>query len=63
MEKQKREVQDFQRNIATEIDGICGGIIKKKLIQYDRVANSFQHFFNQDELNQVLDRKADLELI
>ena len=63
MGRQKREVQDFQRNIATEIDGICAEIIKKKLIQYERVANSFAHFFNQDELNQVLDRKADLELI
>jgi len=63
LDKTRGEVHDFQGNIASEIDGICTEIIKKKLNQYERVVTAFSQFFNQDELNQLLDRKADLELI
>lgn len=31
LDKTRTEVQDFQGNIGTEIDGICSEIIKKKL--------------------------------
>jgi spore coat polysaccharide biosynthesis protein SpsF (cytidylyltransferase family) len=42
---------------------LCTEITNRKLNQYERVANSFSKFFNQDELSEILDRKADLELI
>ena len=42
---------------------MCTEITTKKLEQYDRVAAAFQKFFNQDELGEILDRKADIELI
>lgn len=35
----------------------------KKLLNYDKVAKQFARFFDQEELQMVLDRKADLELI
>ena len=34
-----------------------------KMEQYDTVAKSFEAFFNSEELGQIIDRKADLELI
>ena len=63
LEATKTEVREVRTNLATEIDGVCAQIIKQKLKDYERVVNAFSKFFNEDELNQVLDRKADIELI
>lgn len=60
------EMEAFERyrvGVSTEIERLCGDAVDQKLSLYDRVAESFQRFFGQDELQQVLDRKADLELV
>jgi len=43
----------------TEIDNL----IENKLKQYDRVLAMFGEFFNAEALGQIIDRKADIELI
>lgn len=61
--QQKSELKAFKDNISQHIDNLCTDITNKKLNSYEKVCNSFQKFFNQDELSEILDRKADLELI
>jgi hypothetical protein len=56
-------MKDYKEQMAALIDELCTKITTNKLSQYDRVAKSFTRFFNQDELGQILDKKADLELI
>lgn len=49
--------------VTSEIDRICCNIIEDKLLKYERVAKSFSKFFEQDELERIIDRKADIELV
>lgn len=37
--------------------------LETKLKNYERVAKQFSQFFDEDELGQIIDRKADVELI
>ena len=37
--------------------------LESKMRKYEAVTESFKAFFDQDTLSQVLDRKADLELL
>ena len=37
--------------------------LENKLIKYNKVSQQFQQFFDKDELGQLIDRKADVELI
>lgn len=62
-EQTKQHFADFQANIEGEISLICQSVIKQKLIQYEKVAKQFQQFFNTEEIQSIVDRKADIELI
>ena len=42
MQKMTQEMDGFRVVITGEIDQLCNETIDKKLIQYDRVAKSFQ---------------------
>ena len=37
--------------------------IDEKFEKYQKVANNFEAFFDQEELGSIIDRKADIELI
>ena len=37
--------------------------LENKLMKYNKVSQQFQQFFDKDELGQLIDRKADVELI
>ena len=37
--------------------------MKNKLMQYEKVVNSFKKFFDQEEIGALIDRKADIELL
>ena len=50
---------DFKDNFTD----FCNETIDEKLENYDKVAKDFQQFFNQREICELFDRKADLELI
>jgi len=62
-QRQRESFDQYRAGVADEIESLCTEITSRQLSQYDRVAKSFQKFFNQDELETILDRKADLELI
>ena len=38
-------------------------LLEDKFKKYEKIAKSFEEFFNQEELGSIIDRKADLELI
>ena len=38
-------------------------MVNKKLSEYDRIAKCFSKFFEQDELQYIIERKADIELV
>ena len=57
------DVTEFKSEIQNHVEQFCTDTISKKLVQYEKVAKSFQKFFNHEELSEILDNKADLELI
>lgn len=42
---------------------MCSDMVELKLMGYDRVAASFSKYFDQDELQYIVERKADIELV
>ena len=56
MKEQREAIEETIRSCVDETTA-------KKLYRYDKVAKAFGKFFGQEELQTILDRKADLELI
>ena len=59
----KEEALEFQDTLKDKIRNICKEIITEKLGLYDKITKSFSKFFSSDELDEVISRKADIELL
>jgi hypothetical protein len=57
------DIAKYKEHVGVAVGGHIDEQIHQKLIQYEDVANSFKAFFDRDTLTQVLDGKADMDLI
>ena len=53
----------FEFNMSEEISGAVKKSVQKQMSNYERVLNQFSKFFDQEELNKVLERKADVDFV
>jgi hypothetical protein len=44
-----------------KIDNFCKIILNQKMAKYDRIINQFSKFKNENSLQEILDRKADVK--
>lgn len=44
-----------------KIDNFCEIILNQKMAKYDRIINQFSKFKNENSLQEILDRKADVK--
>lgn len=42
---------------------MCKIVVEEKFHNYEKVYKAFQKFFNSDELDFIISRKADIELV
>jgi hypothetical protein len=55
--------KNFIANLKTSNESFCLDTVTLKLEEYASVVKKFEMFFDQDEVAQLLDRKADIELV
>lgn len=63
MKMMQESVKTFENNLAQEIDGAVKKGLTKYMVNYEKVLSQFQKFFNQEELQKIIDRKADILLV
>ena len=56
-------IENFRRDVRSEIVQMVDEIAEKKFIKYDKVHKGFNKFIDQDELQLVLNKKVDLEYL
>ena len=49
--------------MSTEVDQSVKRGLQKYMVNYERVLNQFQKFFDQEELAKIIDRKADVHMV
>lgn len=52
-------MDNFKRTQETSVDEMVNDSINEKMKDYNRVMHAFKKFFNQDELEKILDTKVD----
>ena len=60
-EKYKNDMQQFQLNLKERLSDVCKIVVEERFHNYEKVCKAFQKFFNSDELDYVISRKADIE--
>ena len=53
----------FEENLNENFKAYCEVALTEKLEKYDSVVKCFSQFFNSDDLNERLSKKADIEKI
>lgn len=59
----ERSVQVFETNMSESISRIVTDTLGKTMSRYEKVLSQFSKFFDQEELNSVLERKADVDYV
>ena len=55
---------DQQKKAANEyVSEVCERHLKERLSDYQRVMNSFEKFFSQEDLTKTIERKAEISLV
>ena len=57
--KNMTHLDKLAEELNSRIQGIIDEKLKRKLNEYDRVAQGFSKFFNQDQLWNIIDSKID----
>lgn len=63
MKKMEESVKNFETNMAVVIDFSVKQGLAKYMVNYERVLTQFQKFFDQEELQKIIDSKADLAIV
>ena len=58
-----KDVEEYNNRLENIVESNIQIQVNNRFEQYDRVTNNFKQFFDQSDLGELLDRKADLELI
>lgn len=53
----------FEVNMSEEISSAVKKSLTKTMANYERVLNQFSKFFDQEELNKILERKCDIDVV
>eukprot|EP00347_Sterkiella_histriomuscorum_P017210 403350256 len=59
----QESVKMFEVNMSEEISNAVKKSLTKTMANYEKVLNQFQKFFDQEELNKILERKCDIEVV
>lgn len=57
------DMLDITENLQQRIKDSSKEIADEKFKEYDRITKTFSRFFNSDELDRLIDQKADIEMI
>lgn len=59
----QESVRMFEVNMSDEISNAVKKSLQKSMSNYERVLSQFSKFFDQEELNKVLERKVDVDVV
>jgi galactose-1-phosphate uridylyltransferase len=59
----EESVKNFETNMGIVVDTAVKQGLAKYMVNYERVLNQFQKFFDHEELQKIIDSKADLALV
>eukprot|EP00347_Sterkiella_histriomuscorum_P007153 403350064 len=59
----QKNVNNFEGQMGEKIEETVKKSLQKTMQNYERVLNAFQKFFDQEELQKILDNKANLDMI
>ena len=59
----QESVRMFEVNMSEEINNAVRKALQKTMASYERVLAQFSRFFDQEELNKVLERKVDADVV
>jgi len=59
----QESVRMFEINMSEEINNAVKKALQKTMASYEKVLAQFSKFFDQEELNKVLERKVDSDVV